>query len=625
MKPVFADHRRSFALAALGIALLIAAEARGQHIPPPISHGPFRNQLDPYRARAAHADDHGRPPIISSAAVERGSAVETSAPTGDLWMWWQQTMTSPLGLETDSIPVNLAELTQAALVASPYVKSVLTEPQIRCDDLVIADAAFDTLAFVETKFGKINEPVGSELTTGDNSTRYRDETFYSSAGLRKKARSGGSLEVVQRGGYQANNSTFLIPNPQGTTRLEINFTQPLLKDHGRAVNNTLVLLAQIDVQLANSEVRGDLQDHLIDVSAAYWDLFEARAEWMQRNRLLEGATKLHAILQARQNVDSQQRQILRAQVAVTRRRSDLIRAETRIRNAQARLRLLTGDPKLTQLSRYEWLPQDQPLGLPVDVSIRQATLTALDNRPDIAQAIRTIQAVSARVGAAKNQVLPRLDLILSSYVAGLEAGRDSFGAFINQFDTGTASFAAGLQFEIPVGNRASRARLARSRWELSRAVYQFQQRTELAFTEVEISVRETRTAFDEMQAKQQSIEAANREVDYLQQRWELLPDPNESAVLLIDDLLDAQDRLANEERSYVRAQVSYAMSWVQLRKAMGVLLQLDDSHGGGIAGSDLIVSESNEFSGPIVDPGIVPEAENFDQPPILNSSASEAR
>ena len=378
-----------------------------------------------------------------------------------------------------------------------------------------------------------------------------------------------------------------------------------MKDHGRAVNNTRVLLAQIDVQLANSEVRGELEDHLIDVTNAYWELFQARAEWLQRNRLLEGATKLHDILQARGEVDSLQRQILRAQVAVTSRRSDLIRAETRIRNVQARLRTLTGDPNMIQASRWELTPQDRPLAFPVQISTREATLTALDNRPDIAQGIRKIQAVSARVGAAKNQVLPRLDLILSTYVSGLQDQSNVVSGFVDQhqFSDGRPSYAAGLLFEIPIGNRASQARLARGRWELSRAIYEFQQTTEVAFADVEIAVRETHTAFDEMATKKLAIDAASREVAYLQQRWELLPDPNESAVLLIEDLLDAQERLADEEREFVRAQVDYAMSWVQLRKSMGVLLRLEnpshsplDRHRTDPASTQTIVSDRSAQS-----------------------------
>jgi hypothetical protein len=59
--------------------------------------------------------------------------------------------------------------------------------------------------------------------------------------------------------------------------------------------------------------------------------------------------------------------------------------------------------------------------------------------------------------------------------------------------------------------------------------------------------------------------------------------------LLIEDLLDAQERLADEEREFVRAQVDYAISWVQLRKSMGVLLRMENpSH------SPLIATEPSQ-------------------------------
>jgi outer membrane protein TolC len=535
-------------------------------IPGNVARGPCDHYLDQYRGRAMETAD------------DASTSSETTPATADLEMWWDRSLAQPLGFAPQAIPVDIASLTQIALASSPYVQSVLTEPRIRQSDLVIADAEFDSTMFLESKYADTNEPIGNTLTTGDvNSTRYRDETFTSALGLRRKTRRGGELEVVQRFGFQENNSIFLDPNPQGTSRLEVNFTQPLLRDGGKAVNNVRILLAKLDLQVTNSQVRGDLENHLIDVCEAYWELYEARAEWLQRNRLLRGAEHLHQVLQARDEVDSQKRQILRALAAVESRKSDLVRAATRIRNAQAKLRMLTGNVELINAGNFELTPQDQPLRLPIKITARDSIITALDNRPDLAEAIRRIQAVSARVGAARNQVLPRLDLILGTYVAGLDDNRNSLGAWENQFDQGRPSYYAGFSYELPAGNRASKARLNRNRWEFSRAMYEFQQATEVTFTEVEIAVRETQSAFTEMVTKNQAIEAAGNEVIYLQDRWDLLPDPNESAILLIEDLLDAQERLADEERDFVAAQAAYALSWVQLRKAMGVLLRVDDS------------------------------------------------
>ncbi len=575
------DSASRLRVTTLWVALWVVAAPIGSttasaqtNIPQAISHGPFANQLDVYRARADELEPmrpERLPPVVEST---QWNPVVSEAVSSDP-IWWQALVSQPLGLSSETLPIDVAGMTQTALFMSPHVKSVLTEPEILRTEIVIADAEFDSLAFVEAKYADSNTPVGSRLTTGDNSTRFKDQTLTSAAGVKQKSRNGGQVELVQRGGFQNNNSTFLIPNPQGTTRLELNFTQPLLRDRGRMVNSTRLVLAQIDVQLANGEVRGELEDHLISVAQTYWDLYQARCEWLQKQRLVNGATSLRDTLAARGSVDSVQRQVLRAEAAVSSRQSDLVRAETRIRNAQAQLRMLTGDPSFSRTTHIELTPQDLPFVHCIDLSIREATLTALDNRSDIAQSIRQVQAVSTRVNAAKNQVLPRLDLILSSYVAGLDANSNTLGAFSRQFGDGRPSYAAGFLFEVPIGNRSNQARLARNRWEMNRTLYDFQQTTEVALTDVEIALRETQTTFGEMSAKKLSIQAAKREVDYLRVRWEYLPDPNESAILLIENLLDAQERLAGEEQAYVAAEVAYAVAWVQLQKSMGTLLRLD--------------------------------------------------
>lgn len=535
------------------------------NIPPPLRNSYNSARLNAFRDRADALDEHTQ----QQPAQQMGGYTDFNA-------WWEPSVLSPIGLANEFIPVDVGGLTITALSLSPFVRSVLTEPKILQNDVIVENAAFDSLAFIEGKFADTDDPVGSALTTGNNSRRFRDDTLTSAAGIRKKSQSGGALELVQRGGFQSNNSTFLIPNPQGTTRLEVNFTQPLRRDRGSAVNLTRVLLAHLDVQVANAEVRQDLESHLTDVTRGYWTLYQARAEWLQRCRLYDRAAQLRDVLKARRTVDSHERQILRAETAVASRKSDLVRIETRIRNAQAHLRTLTGDVRLKEAAQWELIPQERPLDSLIFVSQRDATITALDNRSDIAESIRKIQATTARVGAARNQVLPRLDMILHSHIAGLDANRNTFGALGNQFADGRPSIAGGLLYESPFGNRAAQARLARNRLELTRALYDFEQTTEAAFTDVEVAVRETQTSFAEMTVKKQAIAAAEREVAYLEQRWQLLPDPNESAVLLIEDLLDAQERLADEEREFVTAQVGYALSWVQLRKSMGVLLRLDD-------------------------------------------------
>lgn len=525
--------------------------------------------LDDYRGRVLEqfaVNDLNRTGTFSSNGADQ--------PAEDL-IWWQPALQQTLGLGTASVPVDVSWLTQTALESSPLVRSLLTRPDIDRTSVVIADSDFDPTAFLETKFVDTNDPIGSLLTTGNASGRFRDETWSGDAGIRRKLRGGGSLDAVQRGGFQQNNSEFLIPNPQGTTRLELNFSQPLLKDRGRAVNQIRVLLAQIDVRLTRSEVRQELESHLLRVTQGYWDLYQARSEYLQRQRLLQRTEQLHAIISGRQQVDAMTRQLLRSEASLAERRTGLRRAEAEIRDAQARLRVLTGSVVLTQAEMTELMPRELPPMSVIPVEARDAAISALENRADIASALAKIQSVSAKCGVAKNQLLPRLDMLLSTYVAGLDSRRDTWGAFVNQFADGRPSYAAGLRYEIPLGNRAARARLQRNKLEMTRAIEDFRQTTESAIAEVEIAARETKTSYGEMSARYQAILAAQREVMYLQQRYETLVDPQESAIVLIEDLLDAQQRLFDGERSYVAAQIDHAISWVRLRRSMGVLLRMD--------------------------------------------------
>jgi outer membrane protein TolC len=103
----------------------------------------------------------------------------------------------------------------------------------------------------------------------------------------------------------------------------------------------------------------------------------------------------------------------------------------------------------------------------------------------------------------------------------------------------------------------------------------FQAVVETLHAEVEIAVRYVETGYRHLQAKQQSMAAAEADVRYLQRRWELLPGDDRSASFLLEDLLDAQDRLAFEETGLAQAQVDYARSLLELKRATGTLLHRD--------------------------------------------------
>lgn len=67
--------------------------------------------------------------------------------------------------------------------------------------------------------------------------------------------------------------------------------------------------------------------------------------------------------------------------------------------------------------------------------------------------------------------------------------------------------------------------------------------------------------------------AAQNETNYLQDRFDVLPGAEDSTILLLEDLLDGYERLADEESAFVESQVNYSLSIIELCRATGVLLR----------------------------------------------------
>lgn len=525
--------------------------------------------LAPYQART-----------IDYRAGQNGmTGPELTAIPQDYSPWWMHSVRSVSGPEIEELPVTLDALLQSALRHSPFIQVAATEPHIRQSTVFEEASRFDWRTFLETNYNDANDPIGNSLTTGNNASRFVQQEWYGRGGVRRRNHQGGEIDILQRFGYLNNNSVFIDPPDQGNARLELNYRQPLLRGAGTAVNESLIVLAEIDYRSASDDFLEQLQSQLADITATYWELLRARSEYFQRLRLLDGAERILATLQGRAEFDALDRQILRAQAAVSNRRAEIARSRTSIKNAESRLRLLVNEPSLTTTSNKEWIPLDLPNLEQMPIDLADAVSTAIANRPDISLAIRDLSAAHVRLGVARNDVLPRLDFLIGSYVAGLDGDSDISNSWLNQFRDGRPGFYFGLEYELPVGNRGALAAEQRRQWELTRALQQFRTVVETGLTDVEIAVREVATTHLEMTGRYHAMLAAATESGYLFDRWQTLHGVDDSVTLLLENLLDSQERLADEEAAFSRAQFDYAVAIVELKQAMGTLFIVQpDSH-----------------------------------------------
>lgn len=488
--------------------------------------------------------------------------------------WWQAYVGNPMRNTSMPRPVSINGLVAAALQYSSQVKVISDSPLIRDTAIIEADAAFDWSTFMETAWNEINEPVGSTLTTG-GPPRFRDSRFDFEAGLRRQTGVGGRFEAGQRYGYEDSNSVFFVPNDQGTSRMTLSYTQPLLRGAGRPYNTSLIVLAQIDSAIARDDFSRQLQEHLLEITRSYWALYLERASLLQRQRLYDRGREILQQLEYRESIDAVTNQIVRARAAVASRKSDLFRAAAAVKNAEGRIRALVNAPDLGVLDEFELTPRDMPTTQLIPVDMRESLEMAIRSRPEVNVAMKQIKGSALRLKMSKNELLPILDVVLETYVAGLKGNSDIGTSFTQQFNEGGPSYTAGLQFEVPLRNRAARARFQRRNLEMRQFENQFRNTLQALQLEVEIAVREVHTSFREIEANSQAMNAAHAEVDYIAQRWELLPGEDRSASLVLEDLLAAQERLAAEEFELANSQVNYNLSLTNLKRTMGTLLQFE--------------------------------------------------
>lgn len=518
-----------------------------------------------YSRRADHAASSTGVSVVIPAIPELGT---------NYVPWWDTAVRSETGLANSSMAVDISTLLTDAMLYSPQVLALQAEPEVQYWVVGQEAARFDWTTFLEATYSDLNDPVGNSLTLGTAAgDRLFTEKFNYAAGVRRKNLLGGELEISQKLGRERQNSSFFIPNPQGTARLELTYRQPLMDGAGTVYNRSQTVLAQIAANASEDEVVEALQQHLLKVTEAYWSLYRARAEFFQRQKLLQSSEQVLQILEARDQVDTIPRQILRAKAAVARSQSRIQRSLSRVRDAESQLRLLVNSPGMLNGGQTELLPTEPPSLVTENSALSDALHMALYNRPDISAAIRKMRAAGVRLGVSKKELLPRLDMIVTSYVADLEGSRGIDAAFADQFTDDQPAYTVGLEFEIPIGNRAARARHEQRKWELKRSMNVFRATVEKSLTDVEIAHREVATAYSEILSRYQAMTAARNEAEYLLDRFEVLPMAEDSATLLLEDLLDAQERLADEESAFVQAMSDHAIALVELRSQEGTLLR----------------------------------------------------
>lgn len=344
------------------------------------------------------------------------------------------------------------------------------------------------------------------------------------------------------------------------------FTQPLLRDFGRIINERPILVARLNDRISREEFEGQVTLLTQQVINAYLALVEARQQLEVAQESLSLAQELHGRNRIQVEVGTMAPlELVQSEAAIATRDEDIIRSTSTVGDAADDLRQLLNLPP-GPLWEAEIEPTTEPQVEPLTLNVEQAIQMAYAERPEV----RTQEIVLERFRLDslffRNQMLPTLDL-------NLNYGTGGFGIqFGDAFDQLVAldfpTWSVSLDFAFPIQNRAARAASAIADIDVDRAGAQLEQQRTVVATEVRQAARALDTAVKQIEASRISAEFQEKNLDAERKRYE-------NGMSTSFQITQIQEELTRARSREVSAVINYRRALTEYHRATGRLLEVE--------------------------------------------------
>ncbi len=238
------------------------------------------------------------------------------------------------------------------------------------------------------------------------------------------------------------------------TQVGLTIEQPLLRGGGRAANLAALRLAARGSEIAYQEYRRQLMNVVAEAELAYWQLYYAQQEErLGAESVALARTLVQDTTAALEAGRGSRLDVLEAEAGLALRRSRESLARQRRLEAANRLAAFFGGGG--RQSGPELTAAEAPLLRRVTVVAEEGERVAQAMNPDFLRAMSQVGQEMIRVGYARNQRLPQLDLKTSFAASGL--GFDWTSSWRDVEKQNFPTWTVGLELRVPLfGNLRGR-------------------------------------------------------------------------------------------------------------------------------------------------------------------------
>ena len=241
--------------------------------------------------------------------------------------------------------------------------------------------------------------------------------------------------------------------------------------------------------------------------------------------------------------------VLQMEVQMANYKNSLTSAQCNLDVAKERLLSIIGMPSDTEIELT-----DDFFFVPYPQSVDACLNFALDNRPDLAEALYSVKRAEANVSAEKSGMRPSITGTASKNIV-------ANGAFK---DERSSTWEAGISLSWSIfDNQVTSANVHAAQAEVDR----LKKNAEAVSKRVKLEVR---NAYTQMKAAETKMNSAKVAVSQAEESYKIAQIRYEEGVDILLSVTDAQDKLTQARTNYFNALYEYNLYKSQLEKAMGL-------------------------------------------------------
>ena len=331
-------------------------------------------------------------------------------------------------------------------------------------DVLFAEAGFEPELYGSTGYLDSEAPTRNAFSPSVQRTVIDAEV-----GWRQRVITGGLFDLAYRPARYETSGAAAFPDKQFSSEWEASYRQPLLRGAWTDYNLAQVTSARYGLSQARHTFDQAVQDTLLEIVVAYWELVFARENWRVLQSALAVAEEQLRITGERIRVNQlAPRDRVADEAEVARGKEALIVAENQIRAREDELRRLLFDATDPALWNFNFRPVAQIDVVPpaAEQPFEPIVEIALANRPDVRSQRSAVAVAEVALMQTQRDSLPALDLVTGWSSDGVRD--DINAAFRDSLDQQYPDWSVRLEFAIPIGNHQAKARANRASLEVER-------------------------------------------------------------------------------------------------------------------------------------------------------------